>query len=180
MHLCAGIKLFSEKGFDATTASEIAEATGTSRRTFFRYFPSKYDVVFDWLDEQADIIGAHIESRPPGQSPAVALREAMMHVAKFMDADSDRANLPTRIVYETPSLARRYQAENSCWEGEVTAILMRGRPAREAFTLGVQVAVATAGLVSAMRAWASDDRGMDMYHWVRKAFAALQNFHQDE
>ena len=54
--IAAGIALFAKKGFDGTTVSEIAKAAGSSRRTFFRYFKTKDDVVFDWLDEQGEII----------------------------------------------------------------------------------------------------------------------------
>lgn len=176
----AGIRLFSEKGFDATTVSEIAAAAGTSRRTLFRYFPSKDDVVFDWLDEQGNIICEYLASRGKECSPTHALRGAMLHLAAYLDADSARASQLTRIVYDTPSLSRRYQAENSRWEGEVTEILLRAHAKRHAFLLRVQVAVATASLVSAMRAWAADESGLSMRHWVRKAFSALNAFSGNE
>ncbi len=176
----AGIRLFSEKGFDATTVSEIAAAAGTSRRTLFRYFPSKDDVVFDWLDEQGDIICEYLTSRARDSSATHALRRAMLHLADCLDADSARASQLTRIVYDTPSLSRRYQAENSRWEGEVTEILLRGQAKKQAFLLRVQVAAATAGLVCAMRAWAADESNLSVRHWVRKGFRALNDFSEIE
>lgn len=42
----AAVELFARQGFDQTTAADIAAAAGLNRRTFFRYFPDKRDVVF--------------------------------------------------------------------------------------------------------------------------------------
>ncbi len=173
--IAAGIALFAKKGFDGTTVSEIAKAAGSSRRTFFRYFKTKDDVVFDWLDEQGEIICDHVSPGPTTMPPMQNLEEAMLQLARFLDADTSRARLLTHIVYDTPSLARRYQAENSRWEGEVTKRLMQGRPAKDLFQARVQVAAATATMVSAMRAWAADENEKTMRHWVRQAFRALRD-----
>jgi len=43
----AAMRLFGQHGFGATTVDEIAAAAGVGRRTFFRYFPTKEDVVLD-------------------------------------------------------------------------------------------------------------------------------------
>lgn len=56
----AAIALFRERGFEATTASEIAQVSGVSRGTFFNYYPYKEAVLLDYgsevvarLEEQA-------------------------------------------------------------------------------------------------------------------------------
>jgi mycofactocin system transcriptional regulator len=61
----AALKVFAQRGFEATRIEEIAEAAGISRRTFFRYFASKNDIPFgnfaalladleQWFSEQVD------------------------------------------------------------------------------------------------------------------------------
>jgi len=68
------LRLFREQGYDATTVDQIAEAADVSPSTFFRYFPTKEDVVLqDDLDLLA--IGA-FEAQPADLSPIAALRAA--------------------------------------------------------------------------------------------------------
>lgn len=53
------LELFAEHGFEATTVEDIAEAAGIARRTFFRYYPSKNDVV--WGDFEARLLTMEAE-----------------------------------------------------------------------------------------------------------------------
>ncbi len=56
------IELFVEHGYDATTVDDIAAAAGVSKRSFFRYFPTKDDVLFHGLDEIAEKLAAQVRS----------------------------------------------------------------------------------------------------------------------
>ena len=57
------LRLFAEKGYEATTVDEIADAAGISRRTFFRQFRSKEDVVFADHESQLAQARAFLERR---------------------------------------------------------------------------------------------------------------------
>ena len=48
----AATQLFLGQGFDASTMDQVAESAGVSRRTLFRYFPSKVDLVFPEHDRR--------------------------------------------------------------------------------------------------------------------------------
>jgi len=54
----AAVALFAKQGFDSTTMAEVAEAADVSRRTVYRYFPTKDDLVFEhphrWLQQFKD------------------------------------------------------------------------------------------------------------------------------
>jgi mycofactocin system transcriptional regulator len=72
------MRLFSERGFDATTVDDIAVAAGIGRRTFFRYFASKNDVVWGRFDEGLASFRAALDAVGPDGSMADALREAIV------------------------------------------------------------------------------------------------------
>ncbi|WP_313731676.1 acyl-CoA-like ligand-binding transcription factor [Cohnella nanjingensis] len=69
------MRLFREKGYQATTVEQIAEAAEVSPSTFFRYFPTKEDVVV--RDDYDPLLIEAFEGQPPDLSPFQALRNAM-------------------------------------------------------------------------------------------------------
>jgi AcrR family transcriptional regulator len=68
------LRLFTEQGYAATTVEQIADAAEVSPATFFRYFPTKEDVV---LQDDFDILAlAEMEAQPPDVGPIEAFRAA--------------------------------------------------------------------------------------------------------
>src|ERR1700743_1245296 len=70
-------KVFAERGFDQVTATEVAEAAGISRASFFRYFESKEDAVFVAQEEMGVNVAAALRARPDGEDAWTALRAAL-------------------------------------------------------------------------------------------------------
>jgi AcrR family transcriptional regulator len=69
------LRLFREQGYAETTVEQIAEAAEVSPSTFFRYFPTKEDVVLQ--DDFDPIAIAKFEALPADMHPVAALRTAM-------------------------------------------------------------------------------------------------------
>ena len=104
------LRLFREKGYDDTTVEQIAEAAEVSPSTFFRYFPTKEDVV---LQDDMDLLWLEaIQEQPPELSPLAAMR-AGVHAAFARMGEDDWTNLRemTELAMTVPAVRARMMAE---------------------------------------------------------------------
>ena len=67
-----GLQLFLQQGFASTTIEQIVAPLGISKRTFFRYFDTKEDLVFEWQKEMAPALVEGLHSRPGHETPFTA------------------------------------------------------------------------------------------------------------
>ncbi len=82
----AAIQLFAEKGFDETTVDDIAEAAGTSRRSFFRYFNSKSDLMAQGIVSYGTSLTDAIRSCPATDSLPEIFRQTVLAAAQYSAA----------------------------------------------------------------------------------------------
>jgi AcrR family transcriptional regulator len=99
-------RLFREQGYDATTVEQIAEAAEVSRSTFFRYFPTKEDVV---LQDDMDLLWAEaVRAQPPDLSPMAALRGAMRDLfARMTPAELEQMRETAKLTMSVPAVRAR-------------------------------------------------------------------------
>jgi AcrR family transcriptional regulator len=101
----AAFRLFAERGFQATTVADIAEAADVAPRTFFAYFPSKEDVLFADFDETSEALAARLRDRLPGETTFDALRAWITGLLPDLEADENREALRHRLCSEYESIA---------------------------------------------------------------------------
>jgi AcrR family transcriptional regulator len=82
----AALDLFEQKGYDATTIEEIVAEADVSRRTFFRYFGSKEEVVFKGTSEDLEVLRRLVRERPKDESDLAAVKNAVVGFTKYMQA----------------------------------------------------------------------------------------------
>jgi AcrR family transcriptional regulator len=97
--------LFSAQGFEATTVDQIAAAAGMSRRTFFRYFTGKDELVLERLVEAGERIAAALRGRPDDEPVWVSLRTAFDEVVRQQEEYADLAR-PLQIMLRTEPAVR--------------------------------------------------------------------------
>src|SRR5260370_18622039 len=89
------LRLFTEAGFEETTVEQIAAAAGVSRRTFFRYFESKSDVLWHAFDGEVRALRAAFAAVAPDVPLMEAIRQAVIAVNPPRPDDGPR--LPTPV-----------------------------------------------------------------------------------
>jgi AcrR family transcriptional regulator len=110
------IKLFAEHGFDSVTTAQIAAEAGISPRSFFRYFPTKEDVVLGSLTDSGTRVRDALAARPVDESAWVALGQAMHVLIDRPVYPSEDLEVIARIILETPSIRARDQEKYQQWE----------------------------------------------------------------
>lgn len=100
------LRLFREQGYYATTIEQIADAAEVSPATFFRYFPTKEDVV---LQDDFDVISlAALEALPPELGPIAAFRAASIAtLAALSEEDLARFRETTELSMQIPEIRAR-------------------------------------------------------------------------
>ncbi|MFF9767508.1 TetR/AcrR family transcriptional regulator [Streptomyces sp. NPDC014636] len=105
--------LFVERGFDAVTMAEIAEAADVSVNTVYNYFPAKEDLFFDRSAGMVDRLARWVRGRPRGESAAAAV---LRELREEVEAVSPRVGLFPgyaafmKVVEEAPALRSRLWA----------------------------------------------------------------------
>jgi AcrR family transcriptional regulator len=171
------LRLFREQGYDATTVDQIAEAADVSPSTFFRYFPTKEDVV---LQDDLDILtlGA-FESQPASLAPLAAFRAAAKDAFEALGAeDLARLQESTELILTVPELRSRAMDEFAHTIAQIAQAVAR-RSGRDADDFAVRnLAGAVVGVIMAATMpwseWADDLPDGDMLGRIDAALAHLE------
>ncbi|WP_437967935.1 TetR family transcriptional regulator [Sorangium sp. So ce260] len=175
------IDLFLKNGYEQTTLDEVLGAVEISRRTFFRYFESKEDLLIAWMDQLIEVACEAVRARPPGEPPLVALRSAIRDTLGRLYA----GNLPRfvavqRFVARTPAVrARQSERLGHCAEAicEPLAARMNLDPQRD-LAPRVLANCAIAIMNCAIDAWIARGATEDLIALADEGFRALAREHE--
>lgn len=123
----AGLELFRERGFDRTTAAEIAARAGVTERTFFRYFPDKREVLFGGEAMVREALTASIASAPQDLGPLDTLFRAFRSFQRVLEETQAYAKSRSEIISATPALHERELGKiDALADALATALRARG------------------------------------------------------
>jgi AcrR family transcriptional regulator len=172
----AAVDLFMERGYDATTVEDIAAAVVVSPRTFFRYFPTKEDVIVDLLRAGVVDLVERVAARPLAEPLATSLRAAARAWADLTAEESVRLLMLARVLDASPCLKPRFDQQGRVGLDDLERQIAdrlgvdRATDARPALV----VALVSAVLSKAIERWSASNGTLDLVALVDEGFGLLE------
>ncbi|MEU9450119.1 TetR family transcriptional regulator [Streptomyces sp. NPDC048277] len=174
--VAAAFQLFLERGYEQTTVDDIVSLAGVGRRSFFRYFPSKEDVVFPDHEGCLADMTAFLAVSDPRHEPVRRVCDAARLVLRMYAENPTFSVQRYRLTKQVPGL-RAYEL-SVVWRYErALADYLRGRFAgRRDGTLRADViaAAVVAAHNNALRSWLRSDGEGDAGATVDHALRYVQ------
>ena len=157
----AALELFATRGFEQTTATDIAQSVGLTARTFFRHFSDKREVLFHGQHLFVQAFLAGVDTAPPGASP-IAIVVCVLRSAASLFPDERRSHSRTRqsVIDQNPALQER-ELHKLAGLATTLAEALRARGVEEpAATLAAQSGVTVFGVAFAQWIRAGEQRSL--------------------
>jgi len=171
------LRLFRERGYQNTTVEQIAAAAEVSPSTFFRYFPTKEDLVLQ--DDMDTRMITALDQQPAGLGPVAAVRAAARQVfASYSAADMDLIRETTRLTMTVPEIRAR-ALDEFARTITVVAEAVAKRAGRDPEDLAVRTAAgAIIGVIMSItmpwQEWSEERSFEDMFERIDDGLALLE------
>jgi AcrR family transcriptional regulator len=168
----AALSLYSERGFDQTTAAEIAARAGLTERTFFRHFADKREVLFGGSTVLQEQIVAGVTGAPATDGPLDAVSRGLDAAAVMLGQfRRDLSRQRQAVIADNPELRERELAKLADYAAAVAAALHRRGASASQATLAAEAGMAV--LRVALQRWTGDD-DRDLTEIMRESVAELR------
>lgn len=170
----AALNLYAKRGFDQTTAAQIAQRAGLTERTFFRHFADKREVLFGGFDMLREQIVAGVAAAPKADAPMKAIASGLDAAAEILgEGRRDLARTRLCVIAESPELRERELAKFAECAAAVAAVLHGRGVGKAQATMAAEAAMSV--LRVALQHWAEDtDDGPGLPTVVRKTLKKLR------
>lgn len=168
----AALRLFAEHGIDAVSVDDIADAADISRRTFFRYFSSKDDVLHGHPERQLETVRKALESAPRKAKPPALARGILLALTAEFAGRREALLLRKRIAARSPdAFAQASGRHSSVVEDIVAALATRmGVDPDTDLRPRVYVYAGFGAVQAAARAWLATDAPGSLEDRTAQAF----------
>lgn len=170
------MNLFLERGFEATTFDDIAAAAGISRRSLFRYFGTKEDLVLWNMAGEGARARDALAERPDDEPLWTSLLTVLVTLLADQPGDPERLLKISRMMYETPSLRARSVEKHLRWQVDILPEVKRRLPAHGATDLRASaiIAGAVACLDTAGAEWTRRQGAVPLRDLLTEAFDSMR------
>lgn len=113
------LDLFARDGFEHTTMDHIADAVGVGRRTLFRYFPSKNDIVWGNFDLVLDRLRSLLDATPSDVPIMRALADAIVESNRYEPTQLRELRIRMTLITSVPALQAHSMLRYEAWRAVV-------------------------------------------------------------
>ena len=173
------IRLFTDRGYDAVTVADVAEAAGVSAMTVYRHFPTKEDLVL--IEQPARLIAERVAASSVTRPLVRRVGGALVDAATALtggDGDVPEANERflldcLRLMVSTPALrARHLDSQYALQQAVVDALGDDTTDPDAAFRAQAATSARLAAMHTALTRWAQDDGQTKLPELIERALAA--------
>jgi mycofactocin system transcriptional regulator len=169
----AALDLFTARGFENVTSDEVADAAGISRRTFFRWFPTKADAVWGDFDAHVARLEQLLAATDPAAPVLPAVCAAYVEVNDYADTELPMLRARMQLILTEPALLAHSQLRHAAVDRVVAEHVARRTGAAPTDLVPRLVAASTrAAATTAFELWLADDR-VPLGQRLREAFTQL-------
>jgi len=151
--------LFAQQGYEATTIDQVAEAAGMSRRTFFRYFSGKDELILERLIEAGERVATTLAARPADEPAWPAMRAAFEELVRSQEQNATVARALGQMLRDEAGARASVEERRHRWLPLLAPLVeTRLPPGPSAATRATAVVgAALACLDAAGATWLEDD-----------------------
>ncbi|MER5427001.1 TetR/AcrR family transcriptional regulator [Streptosporangium roseum] len=174
------VRLFTERGYDAATVADVAEAAGVSPMTVYRHFPTKEDLVL--VDQHGRLVAERIAASSAAQPLVRRIGGALVDSASTLTGGGPGDDMTAgkqfllarlRLMISTPALrAKHLDNHYALQQAIVDALGDDAADPETAFQAQVAASACLAALHAALVRWAEDDGRTELPNVIAKALAA--------
>jgi AcrR family transcriptional regulator len=169
----AALALYSERGFDQTTAALIADRAGVTERTFFRHFADKREVLFGGSALLKERIVAGVAGAPPESGPLDAVAFGLAAAAAMLgESRRDLARQRHDVIATNPELRERELAKLADYAAAVGQALHQRGVGEPQASLAAETGMTV--LRVALQRWSSSDDSRDLADVMQDSMAELR------
>ncbi|MEU8732910.1 helix-turn-helix domain-containing protein [Streptomyces tendae] len=173
------VRLFTDRGYDAVTVADVAEAAGVSAMTVYRHFPTKEDLVL--IDQPAQLIAEHVAASPAAQPLVRRVGSALIDAAADWtggNGDERAANERflldcLRLMVSTPALRARHLDSQYALQQAIVDVLGDDATGPDAaFRARAATSACLAAMHTALTRWVEDDGHTELPDLIARALTA--------
>ncbi|RKR93078.1 TetR family transcriptional regulator [Micromonospora pisi] len=174
------VRLFIERGYDATTVTDVAEAAGVSPMTVYRHFPTKEDLVI--VDQHSQLVAERIAASSAAQPLVRRIGGVLIDSATMLTGGRHGDDLTAneqfllarlRLMISTPALrAKHLDNHYALQQAIVDALGDEVTGPDMVFHAQAAASACLAAMHTALMRWAEDDGRTELPGLIAKALAA--------